>query len=109
MVSWCGMCVWCGVVYSLVRQRLQCKRMLSVGTRKSAVEKELNSKQAMGSRDALAKSIYEKLFSWLVSMVNNSLAVSKPGTGMWRMCGGCVLLALCVFVCPGVSVCVRFS
>jgi myosin heavy subunit len=58
----------------------QVKRLVAVGGRSSAYEKDLNAKQASGSRDALAKAIYEKLFSWIVSMVNDSLASHKPSS-----------------------------
>jgi myosin heavy subunit len=54
--------------------------LVAVGGRSSAYEKDLNAKQASGSRDALAKAIYEKLFSWIVSMVNDSLASHKPSS-----------------------------
>ena len=37
--------------------------------------------QAIGTRDALAKSIYACLFEWLVEQINKSLAVGKRRTG----------------------------
>lgn len=61
---------------------VQTKRLVAVGGRSSAYEKDLNAKQASGSRDALAKSIYEKLFSWIVGAVNLSLASHKSSSGV---------------------------
>jgi hypothetical protein len=81
---------------------LQCKRMLSIGARKSAIEKELNAKQATGARDALAKAIYEKLFSWIVSIVNDSLAVFRDSTGLCAPESGCDGDCFCWQLCPRV-------
>lgn len=76
----------------------QVKRLVAVGGRSSAYEKDLNAKQATGSRDALAKSIYEKLFSWIVGGVNVSLASHRTSSGMAqpRLC--VVARVTCEFV-----------
>ena len=40
------------------------------------------SVQAVFARDALSKAIYDRLFTWLVGRINDSIKVWKHG-GMW--------------------------
>ncbi|KAI4322882.1 hypothetical protein L6164_022533 [Bauhinia variegata] len=48
---------------------------------KDTISKKLTLRQAIDTRDALAKFIYASLFDWLVEQVNKSLEVGKQRTG----------------------------
>ncbi|KAF1866956.1 hypothetical protein Lal_00018342 [Lupinus albus] len=48
---------------------------------KDTIAKMLTLRQAIDTRDALAKFIYASLFDWLVEQVNKSLEVGKQRTG----------------------------
>ncbi|KAJ4726231.1 myosin 2 [Melia azedarach] len=48
---------------------------------KDNIAKRLTLQQAIDSRDALAKFIYESLFDWLVEQINKSLEVGNQCTG----------------------------
>ncbi|XP_019443992.1 PREDICTED: myosin-2-like isoform X2 [Lupinus angustifolius] len=48
---------------------------------KDTIAKMLTLRQAIDTRDALAKFIYANLFDWLVEQVNKSLEVGKRRTG----------------------------
>ncbi|KAF1881143.1 hypothetical protein Lal_00023176 [Lupinus albus] len=48
---------------------------------KDTIAKTLTLRQAIDTRDALAKFIYANLFDWLVEQVNKSLEVGKRRTG----------------------------
>eukprot|EP01119_Soliformovum_irregulare_P003562 TRINITY_DN1423_c0_g2_i1.p1 TRINITY_DN1423_c0_g2~~TRINITY_DN1423_c0_g2_i1.p1 ORF type:complete len:1033 (-),score=362.49 TRINITY_DN1423_c0_g2_i1:84-3182(-) len=50
-----------------------------VGKRGSHIVIPLDSEQAIATRDALAKSFYEKLFTWLVGFLNSKLACKTQG------------------------------
>ncbi|XP_055807191.1 myosin-2-like isoform X2 [Solanum dulcamara] len=60
--------------------------MLALSTRKvqagkDKVVKSLTMKQAIDTRDALAKFIYANLFYWIVDKINRSLAMGNEKTG----------------------------
>lgn len=61
-----------------------------VGSRQETFESPLNLTQAVGTRDALARDIYDRLFTYLVGKVN--LALDK-----WRLKHTCVIGILDIF------------
>ena len=53
-----------------------------IKTGKEVFEKPLSVESATESRDALAKSIYAKLFNWVVNRVNQSIVATTSASGI---------------------------
>jgi myosin heavy subunit len=57
------------------------RRLVRVKGRASAYEVNLTAKQAVIARDSLAKSVYERLFTWLIAQCNRMLSSPSPSSG----------------------------
>jgi myosin-5 len=57
------------------------RRLMKVKGRNSSYEVLLTAKQALVARDSLAKTIYERLFTWLIAKCNRMLSTSTPTSG----------------------------
>ena len=65
-------------------------RTRTIETRDGAIEKPLDVKAATNARDALAKTLYARLFEWLVAKINTSIgqdAASKRFIGVLDIYG----------------------
>lgn len=56
-----------------------------VSKRGSNYEVQLNKEQAAGSRDALSKSLYSKLFDWIVHSINSTMSKLANGLGKGKI------------------------
>ena len=56
------------------------RRLISVKGRNSSYEVNLNAKQGAVARDSLAKTVYERLFSWLIARTNRILSSRQPAS-----------------------------
>ena len=56
------------------------RRLISVKGRNSSYEVNLNAKQGAVARDSLAKTVYERLFSWLLARTNRILSSRQPAS-----------------------------
>ncbi|RLN54191.1 hypothetical protein BBJ29_003794 [Phytophthora kernoviae] len=60
-------------------ERAVCNRNVFVG--REVILKPMTHDQAADCRDALAKSLYSKLFLWLVEQINQTIGVNTKGAG----------------------------
>jgi myosin heavy subunit len=56
------------------------RRLMKVKGRSSAYEVALTERQAAVARDALSKTLYERLFTWLISKCNRILSSTAPSS-----------------------------
>ncbi|KAJ3156727.1 Unconventional myosin-Ie, partial [Irineochytrium annulatum] len=77
-----------GVSEDTLRAKLTSRVMTTggFGKRGSAYNVPMNVQQANGTRDALAKSLYSRMFDWIVQAVNSALA--QLSFGDQRLCIG---------------------
>uniref|UniRef100_M4BQD4 Myosin motor domain-containing protein n=1 Tax=Hyaloperonospora arabidopsidis (strain Emoy2) TaxID=559515 RepID=M4BQD4_HYAAE len=62
-------------------ERAVCNRNVFVG--REVILKPMTHDQAADCRDALAKSLYSKLFLWLVEQINQTIGVNTKGAGLF--------------------------
>mmetsp|Transcript_3090 Transcript_3090/g.10120 ORF Transcript_3090/g.10120 Transcript_3090/m.10120 type:complete len:594 (-) Transcript_3090:407-2188(-) len=62
------------LAHALVHRKIQ-----SGSARSTQYAVQQNSDQAYGIRDALAKTVYERLFNWVVEKINQSMACTSAG------------------------------
>ena len=62
------------LAHALVHRKIQ-----SGSARSTQYAVQQNSDQAYGIRDALAKTVYERLFNWVVEQINQSMACTSAG------------------------------
>ncbi|XP_047736684.1 unconventional myosin-Ia [Hyalella azteca] len=69
----------CELLQCSPRQLLQALRLRSsAGSEEETVSMELTACQAIAARNLLCQALYARLFSWLVTRINQSLKVGEP-------------------------------
>lgn len=59
----------------MLREKLLSRVMRTGGSKRGSVYNvNMNCEQAAGSRDALSKALYTRMFDWIVQAVNSALA-----------------------------------
>ncbi|KAI9202468.1 P-loop containing nucleoside triphosphate hydrolase protein [Polychytrium aggregatum] len=79
-----------GVDSKLLEGKLLSRLMTTggFGRRSSEYNVPLNAQQAQGTRDALAKALYSRLFDWIIAAVNSALATVSAGASKQSLCLG---------------------
>ncbi|KAI8913022.1 P-loop containing nucleoside triphosphate hydrolase protein, partial [Powellomyces hirtus] len=70
-----------GISEQMLQQKLTSRVMTTggFGKRGSSYEVPMNVQQAQGTRDALAKTLYSRLFDWIIQAVNTAMATLAAG------------------------------
>ncbi|TPX34504.1 hypothetical protein SmJEL517_g02861 [Synchytrium microbalum] len=79
-----------GVSEDVLRDKVTSRIMTTggFGKRSSNYQVPLNVQQAQGTRDALAKVLYSRMFDWIVQAVNTAMKNLSSRTGEGNLCLG---------------------
>ena len=65
-----------GIDKSMLKQKLT-SRLMTGGSRNSVISVNLNVQQATNTRDAFAKSLYSRIFDWIIDAVNRAIVTKE--------------------------------